>query len=514
MFWADKTVDDIEKRYKERISSKDELIVRDEKTISGRMLMSAMRGGVVHGLIAQILSERGIKNKFLWEINDMDAFDAIPKGIDESFEKYIGLPLYKVPSPDDKEKNYPEFFAKEFTDIMEKIGFTPEYYRASDAYKNGEYNEVIPIAIENAEKIRSIYKKISNSDKPTDWLPIMMICEKCEKVSTTKAISYDDEYVTYRCECGYEGKQSPLNGNAKLPWKVEWAAKFKIYDVSIEGEGKDLSTKGGARDVANHISREVFDHIPPYDIPYEFFLSDGKKMSTSKGNAPSAKEIIDLLPPHIFRLIYMYRSIKQAIEFNIHGDTVPILFDTHDRLAEKYFEDENDDNARLFKIIHLPGEELKQHFLPRFSQVAFMVQMPHLNLVEEFEKIKGSALTKNEKEELSTREKYSKLWLSKYASENYKFELQLDNVPDVSFSNEQKEALKRVLEYIESNKVLDGQETHTALHSIRKEFDIDPKEYFGAIYQIFLGKDSGPKVGWFISVLDRDFIIKRLNEVI
>jgi lysyl-tRNA synthetase, class I len=61
---------------------------------------------------------------------------------------------------------------------------------------------------------------------------------------------------------------------------------------------------------------------------------------------------------------------------------------------------------------------------------------------------------------------------------------------------------------------LDGQELHTKLHDIKKESGIAPKELFSAIYISFLGKDSGPKAGWFLSVLDKDFLERRLEEVI
>src|SRR5271168_1044780 len=108
--------------------------------------------------------------------------------------------------------------------------------------------------------------------------------------------------VAWTKGCEFSGRVSPLGGKAKLPWKVEWPAKWKVNGVSVEGGGKDHSTKGGARDVANHISREVFNYEPPFDIPYEFFLVGGKKMSSSKGRGSSAKEISDLLPAKIFRL--------------------------------------------------------------------------------------------------------------------------------------------------------------------------------------------------------------------
>jgi len=71
-----------------------------------------------------------------------------------------------------------------------------------------------------------------------------------------------------------------------------------------------------------------------------------------------------------------------------------------------------------------------------------------------------------------------------------------------------------ILEYIQSQEKLDGQELHTKLHDIKKETGINPKDLFSAIYLSFLGKVSGPKAGWFLSVLDRKFLERRLEEVI
>lgn len=526
MFWADKLVEDIQKKYKDKIAKDESLVVRDEKTASGRMLVSAMRGAVVHGIISEILSEKKITNEFLWEINDTDAFRSIPKNLEsEKYKKYLGMPLYKLPSPQNG-KSYPEYFAKEFMEVMEHIDFTPTYYRSSISYKKGKFNDAIKDALNNAQLIRNIYKKISGSQKPNDWMPLMVICESCGKIGTTKTISFDGKKVKYICDknivewadgCGHSGEVSPFDGNATLPWKVEWAAKFKIFKVDIEGGGKDLSTKGGARDVSNHISREVFKYEPPFDIPYEFFLVGGKKMSTSKGNAPSAREIMDLLPPHIYRLVYLGKNYKHQIEFNIKGDTVTILFDTYDRLAKKYFSGVDDDDTRLFKFIHSTKERdnIKQHFMPRFSLISFLIQMPHINIEDEVSNMKGGKLTSSDKKEIKLRSDYAKRWLKSYAPEKYKYELQRE-LPESakSFSREQKEVLQKVLEYIKSEKKLDGQELHTKLHEIRKELGTDPKKFFGAIYLSILGKENGPKAGWFLSVLDRDFLEKRLSEVI
>lgn len=533
MFWGDKIAEQIKIALKNRIETGKSLVIRDEKTVSGRIHVGSMRGVAVHGIIAEILNEQGIANKFLYEINDFDPMDSIPAYLDKKkYIEHMGKPLYTIPSPDIpaqagcKAKNYAEYFAQEFIDVIENTGFHPEYYRASELYKSGKMNNVIKIALEKADTIRRIYKEVSGSVKSDDWFPFNVICEKCGKIGTTKVTSFDGEKVSYTCEekyvnwangCKYSGTISPFDGNGKFPWKVEWAAKFVIFGVDIEGAGKDHSTRGGARDVADHIARDVFGYEPPFNIPYEFFLVRGKKMSSSKGEGSSAHDIANLLPRELFRLALIGKDIKQAIDFIPDGDTIPILYDTYDKIGEKYWNGMKDDDARVFELAHMPKDraDIKKRFMPRFSQIAFLVQMPHINIEDEVEKIKGEPLTYDDKKELESRIKYAKNWLDRYASPDYKYELQKENIPQqaLNLSDEQKNALMKVLEYVLVKEKLDGQELHTKLHEIRKETEIEPKSFFSAIYFSFLGKDNGPKAGWFLSVLDKKFLEKRLKEV-
>ncbi|MEK7566154.1 MAG: lysine--tRNA ligase [Patescibacteria group bacterium] len=528
MFWADKIAEEIKNEYRDKIAKNEAIIIRDEKTASGKIHVGSLRGVAIHGIISEVLNEQNIKNKFLYEINDFDVMDGLPVYLDrETFLPHMGKPLCNVPSPDGKAKNYAEYFGQEFIKIIESLGFKPEFYRSSDLYKTGEFNEAIKTALENADKIREIYKKISGADKEKGWLPISMVCQNCGKIGTTKAISFDGKEVEYICEenyvewakgCGYRGKISPFDGNAKLPWKVEWAAKFSVLDVSVEGAGKDHSTKGGAREVADTISREVFKRKPPFDIKYEFFQVGGKKMSSSKGAGSSAKEIADSLPPEIFRFLLLYKEPRQVIDFIPDGDTIPILYDNYDKMAEDYFTDRKGDYKRIFYLSHTPQQraEIIKRFLPRFSQIAFLAQMPHINISQEVEKIKAEKLSDEDESEVEYRIRYALKWLSVYAPEDYKFELQTKEIPlkAKELGEKQKQALKIILDYVSSKDVLDGQELHSKLHEIKSDLKIEPKELFSAIYLSFLGKVSGPKVGWFLSVLDKKFLEKRLNEVV
>jgi lysyl-tRNA synthetase class 1 len=523
MFWGDTIIADIQARFGEQIKRGDTLIIRDEKTPSGRVHIGSMRGVAIHGLVQQLLADKGIKAVFKYEFNNLDPMDGLPTYLDESvYKQHMGKPLRNVPSPDNSAANYAEYFANEFKKVITDAGFTPEFYNVSDLYESGKMNDVIRTALERAADIRAIYKKVSGGEKPDDWLPLNVICEQCGKVGTTKVFAFDGENVSYTCQpngvkwaqgCGHKGTISPFGGNATMPFKVEWAAKFKEQGVQIEGAGKDHSTKGGAHDVANHIAREVFDYEPPLDIPYEFFLVGGKKMSSSKGAGSSAREVKDLLPAHIFRLAFFDKRPLLAINFDPSGDTVPILFDRYDTLADKYATGVQDDETRVFESVHA-GTVPPPQYRMRFSLVTFLVQMPHLDIMDEAAKEKGSELTQTERETLDERAHYARFWLRKYAPERYVYKLTTDALPDVvkDFTPLQKNALSEIKKFVESHEQLDGAMLHAELHRIKESLGIAPKELFGAIYRTFLNRDSGPQAGWFLSVLPRELLLGHLER--
>lgn len=519
MLWADRIASDIRDTRTPRDGKT--FLIRDEKTLSGRVHVGSMRGVAVHGLISELLSEYGLPNEYRYELNDFDPFDSIPGYLDaKTFREHLGKPLYAVPSPEAGAKNYAEYFGDEFVAVHKKAGFTPNYYRATELYQSGRMDACIKIALERASDVRRILKDVSGSEKDASWLPISVVCENCGKIMTTRAYEYDGETVGYACDrnpdeaksCGHTGRIAPWKGAAKLFWKAEWAAKWVVQGVDIEGGGKDHSTKGGSRDVANHICREVFETEPPYDIPYEFFLVGGKKMSSSKGRGSSAKDMSELFPSELFRLVLIGKDIREQIDVDPQGESVPRLYDWYDELAEEVRTGAADDRTRLYALCALPEKRaaLSVPWQMRFREVAFIVQMAHLALAEEAERVKGSALTLEEEAVLHERAKYAKFWLALYAPEECKYELQKE-LPAVELSEIQKRALSMLLDFLQESERT-GEELHARLHEMKTDVPIQPKELFQAIYRIFLNRDSGPKAGWFLAGLPHDFVVTRLKE--
>lgn len=533
MFWADEVVAEAKRTFPE----KKRFIIRDEKTPSGRVHVGSLRGVVIHGVIAQALAEKGYAIKYFYEINDADPMDGMPVYLPkENFLPYMGKPLKDIPSPESPntdptpQKNYAQYFGDDFTAVIRRLGFEPEFYLSSTLYAQGKYDPWIDIVLEKSEEIRRIYREVSGSEKKEEWNPVQVVCEKCGKVGTTTVINSSGprggKIVQYVCEpakvkwaigCSHKGEVAPYRGRGKLPWKVEWAAKWQIFPVDIEGAGKDHSVAGGSRDVSARIAKEIFKGIVPINVPYEFFTIGGAKMSSSKALGASAAEVADMLPEELLRFLMVRNRPEKHIDFDPGGGSIPRLFDFSDEAAEITFgrkeSDIAEDVKRAFHFSQLtPGDE-KDIFHPRFSRVSFLIQMPQLDFLEEVGKLKGKTLTVEEKDEATRRAQYAQKWLKEYASENDKFEVKKE-IPEQakSLSGNQQIFLKNIADVLQQ-KDWTGEELHAAIHEIKKNSPLSSSQAFQAIYIALLGKESGPQAGWFLESLPKDFVIKRFTAV-
>jgi len=65
MFWGDKITEEARTQLASTIKSGKKLIVRDEKTASGRVHVGSMRGVAIHGTVADILERSDVPVTFL-----------------------------------------------------------------------------------------------------------------------------------------------------------------------------------------------------------------------------------------------------------------------------------------------------------------------------------------------------------------------------------------------------------------------------------------------------------------
>ncbi len=517
MYWADRVAKEVSDSGKFKPYRVDDMF-----TPSGYSHVGSLRGPLVHDFVYKALIHTGGSPTFTYIFNDFDVIDGLPRELDD-FSKYLGFPLRTAPSPGKGFENFADFFADDFKKVLKTLGVEATYLSSWDMYHAGKFDEVIKEAMDNAEKIQDIYQRVSGSNKrEIGWLPLQVICENCGKLGTTRVYNWDGKTVAYKCEpvlvawaqgCDFEGRISPFGGTGKLPWKVDWPAHWKVVEITIEGAGKDHSSAGGSRDVARELLKEVFHYPEPYNLPYEFFLFGGRKMSSSKGIGLKARELTKILPPTVARFLFARTDYRQAFEFSPIGTmAIPDLFDEYDKCHRSYIEDGDENLSRNFEmsqIGELPSKE--NTFLPRFRDVAHYVQMPGIDLGTKFAEIKGSQLIENEVRILRERENYARIWLERYAPDDLKFQMS-DFVPAsaTNLDNDQKEYLEAVIDLV--GKGLGADDLQQELYNLAKAKGIKADKAFAAIYLIFLGKEYGPKAGAFLSQYPKEQVIKRLKE--
>jgi len=57
-----------------------------------------------------------------------------------------------------------------------------------------------------------------------------------------------------------------------------------------------------------------------------------------------------------------------------------------------------------------------------------------------------------------------------------------------------------------------GEQWQAAIFAVSADQGIDAKAAFNALYLAFLGRANGPRAGWLLASLERDFVIARLGE--
>jgi lysyl-tRNA synthetase class 1 len=527
MFWTE----DIAARYTASANA-GEVIINDSKTPSGRVHVGALRGVLIHDAIFRILREKGIAARYLYGVDDFDPVDEIPKGEDAHFGQYIGRPLCETPAPGGGAGDMADFYMREFWQVFGELAVEVEPYRMREVYRSGQFNEPIDRILRNADKVRRVYKEVSNSDRPDHWHPFQPICENCGRIATTEVHAYDGAQVHYRCRpdrmvntklglgqgCGHEGKVSPFDGRGKLPWKLEWVAKWVKFGVTIEGAGKDHSTKGGARDVSEACLKAIYGTEPPLRVPYEFFLVGGAKMSSSKGVGASARDIADLLPPEVLRFLMIRTKPNSPVNFDVHEDGIIKLFNEFDRYQLRATTGAaNADEACVYRLSELKPEGPYQ--TANFQLVAALVQLPHLDAVAEITKRFGRPLSELERRHLDSRIHAAQVWVERYAGEEEKTRIQT-SLP--GRAQELSQSQRAFLHFLasalsesegEAPVLWEDDVLQSKIFEVARLTPIDQPSAFKAIYRVLLDKVSGPKAGNLLAFLDPGFVIPRFREV-
>jgi len=508
-------------------------VVNDSKTPSGTVHVGSLRGPVILDVIVRALRARDVPATLLYGVDDMDPMDAQALLTPDAVQREMGRPLAHIPDQaGDGHDSYARHHAQVFIDTFAGLGIRPDrYYWMSETYPTGELDPFIRTALDRAQQVRDIYRRVANVRHPDEWLPVSVICPSCGKIGTTLATDWDGATVRVACRadlvdwatgCGWTGRIAPFGGAAKLPWNLEWAAQWSIFGVTIEPCGKDLSTAGGSRDRSDAIAREVFEREPPLNVPYEFLNIGGRKMSTSRGRGAAAHEISEVIPPEQLRFLFVRHRPNEVIEFDPDGtDAIPRLFDEFDRLAAATAGHDvrgelPSGYQQIFRYSLLQADADVQveasAFRPAFAHLALLAQVPGVDVTARVAAEKGAPLTEREREILDRRLGAARAWLDTYAPERAIIAVR-DALPDEAamLDAEQRSYLRALADAADGAAPASGEAWQNLIFSVAGERGLDQKRAFAALYLAFVGRPNGPRAGWLLASLDPAWVAERLR---
>lgn len=507
MQWLNKIVDELITCVPE-----GEIIVSSGVSPSGTYHLGTLREVLTAEAIYREVKRRGRQSRHIHVVDDMDVFRKVPVGVSSEFEKYLGKPLCEVPSPGGTDISYADYFLGDLLESAKPLGLEMEVMRAHEKYRSGYFTEAIEKALTNIQVIKKILEDVSGRTLDEQWTPVQVIEDGYLKNRPFKSIDTDKKLITYIDKDGAERQANYQIGEVELNWRIDWPARWWKLGVNAEPFGRDHATKGGSYDTGLLIAKEVFGVEAPLPIPYNFInrTGDTKKMSKSAGDTVTAADLLKLLPAEIVWFFVLRYSPDKLLFFD-EGATLIRLVDEYAELAAKA--DKTDEEKQLLAICGAGEEAATVSRIP-FSHLVASYQAALKDTDKTLEVISRTEHAETVKQDTEIIKKeliYIHEWLERSAPEEVKFSL-VESVDSNNFSDTQKSYLKDLAEIISTAPSdADGEWFHKAIYEFKEKLAIEPKELFSTLYQVLIGKDAGPRAGWFLSLLPRDWLVKRLR---
>lgn len=377
--WVSRFADEVIAESERRAPGKP-VVVASGLSPSGPIHLGNLREVMTPHLVADEIRRRGHQVRHLISWDDYDRYRKVPAGVpgvDESWAEHIGKPLTSVPAPAGSAyPNWAEHFKAAMTAALDELGVEYDGISQTEQYTMGVYREQILHAMRHRADIDAVLdryrtkkdpaaagkgkkpqqqKKVDEAELEAEagsgaaseddgsggsagYFPYKPYCGNCEKDLTT-VTSYDNDTteLNYTCTaCGFAEtvRLSEFN-RGKLVWKVDWPMRWAYEGVIFEPSGVDHSSPGSSFVVGGQIVREVFDGVQPIGPMYAFVgISGMAKMSSSKGGVPTPADALKIMEAPLLRWLYARRKPNQSFKIAFDQE-IQRLYDEWDSLARK-----------------------------------------------------------------------------------------------------------------------------------------------------------------------------------
>ncbi|MEZ0345990.1 MAG: lysine--tRNA ligase [Infirmifilum sp.] len=506
-------------------------------SVSGLQHVGRLRGEItIVDTVLRILRENDKDTRHLLTLYTVDAWKG-KEGQLRQFNKpeearmYIGWPLYKVPDPYGCHESWVDHYWEDFGSYLDRFAEKVEVVTTKELYeKNEKMKKFVLLSVTTLrEKVINTLNEYRGEKKlSSDSIPFQPICEKCGRIDTTEAVEVDPQNyrVRYRCKhCGHEGWQSLTAG--KLNWRVEWVGVWYSLDVMFEPFGKDHATPGGSRDSCNRLAQNVYGFKPPMGLAYEWvgYRSRGKDlgdMGSSDFIGFSPRSWVEVAEPEVLRFIYLASPPMRRVVLSL--EEIPSYYDNFDK-AERIFygiEEGDEDTAKSYRLSLIRPPAPRAPFQLRYINAMILAQVlpgGGESIDEVIQRLRETKQLQRELEaweleRIRTRIILAKRWLQKYAPDYYRISI-VEKIPVEELKGVMTTSSARLLKelalHLKTLEEWSEESIKNAMMSLKK--DQEEKNFFQCLYLAFFGKPNGPRIAPYLAMLNKDFVVKRLEEV-
>ncbi len=435
----------------------------------------------------------GLKTRLVCFSDDMDGLRKVPTNVPnrENMERYLGLPLSRVPDP--FSDDYDSFAAHNNARLrrfLDQFGFDYEFFSATECYKAGRFDETLLKMLRAYDAVMEIILPTLGEERRKTYSPFLPVCPRSGRVLQVPMVARDVEAGTITYEDPETGKRTETQvtgGRVKCQWKADWALRWCALGVDYEMAGKDLID---SVNLSSRICRALGGR-PPESFIYELFLDEnGEKISKSRGNGLTIEEWLTYASPESLSM-FMFQKPKSARK--LYFDIIPKTVDEYLSFLDKY------PGQPLGEQVNNPAWHIHLGEPPRADlPISFALL---LNLV--------SASNAHDKETL---------WgfIGRYAPDaapathpeldrlvGYAIAYFRDFVaPSKTFRDPDARERAAIVELHgrlgEIAERADGEEIQAVVYEIGKTHQFEPlRDWFRALYEVLLGQTQGPRFGSF-----------------
>ena len=435
-----------------------------------------------------------LPTKLLVFSDDMDGMRKVPENVPNPtmLREHLQRPLTSVPDPFGEFASFGDHNNAMLRRFLDTFGFEYEFASATEYYKTGKMDAILLRAAERYDAIMAIMLASLREERQQTYSCFLPISPKSGRVLYVpiKHVDAVAGTITFDDEDGDEQTLPVTGGRVKLQWKPDFGARWAALGVDFEMYGKDHSTNTPIYDGIC----EVLGGEKPEHFTYELFLDEnGQKISKSKGNGLTIDEWLTYASTE--SLSY-YMFLKPKTAKRLSWDVIPKAVDEYHQQLRAYRD--QDDAAKLANPVwHIHGgHPPASHMVVPFAMLlnlASVAGATDKSGLWGFIRRYAPEANPEANPDLDQAAAFAVRYFRDFVAPTRVFRLATEK---------ERAAMADLVARLKAwDGGLDAEELQGIVYAVGKEHGFDPlRDWFQALYEVFLGASQGPRFGGFIAL--------------